>query len=364
MSRLRVAMMPMLPSENAATRAFCERPLPHLVQTGIDVVLLSPSGNRSYRLLLGRRGPLRKVAAAMYWYGIVLPRRVAQLVRVLSVDTVVVQRSLFRQGSPPVFEALVRLMRKRLVVLIDDAAYAVERPLWTRLRLRLAHRVLTGNREIAAYARRAGADVHMVDGPIDVPRYRVKKHEQRPPVVIGWAGHYAELLRPLVPALADVCRDGAAVVHIVADRPFEAPELDGVLRWERWTMARETTLFDDFDIGIMPLPDDAFSRAKEAYKLKEYMAAGLPVVASPVGHNVEVVNHGANGYLADDPAQWLLYLRLLVESPDLRARLGAAGRRVVLQRYTLPMFARELAAHLRLAESRTQLVVADGRGAR
>ncbi len=346
MKRLRVAFMPMLPQENAATRAFCARPLPYLSEHGIDGDLLLPSGNRAYRVLLGRPGVLGKLAGAAYWYGIVLPRRLVQILRAGAYDVVFVQRSLFRQASPPVLEALVRLTGRRLVVHCDDAAYAVARPLWTRLRFRLAHLVLTGNDAVAAYARNAGAEVAILPGALEPTRYRVREHEQRRPVVIGWAGHYPELLRPIVPALAHVCRDGAAIVHVVGDRPFSAPLLGDALRFERWSLEREHALFNDFDIGIMPLPDDEFSRGKEAFKLKEYMAAGLPVVASPVGHNVHVVEHGVTGFLADDVESWREYLTLLVELVELRAELGAAGRRVVEARYSLPLVARELGAQL------------------
>ena len=363
MRRLRVAFMPMLPLENAATRAFCERPLPYLAEEGVDGVLMLPSGNRSYRLLLGRRNVLGKLAAAVYWYGIVLPRRLAQLTRACACDVVFVQRSLFRQGSPPVLEALVRLSRRRLVVHCDDAAYAVARPLWTRLRFRLAHLVLTGNRDLAAYAKRAGADVAILPGAVELTRYRVREHRPRRPVVIGWTGHYPELLRPIVPALARVCRDGEAIVHVVGDKPFAAPELGQALRWEHWSLERETALFDGFDIGVMPLPNDEFSRGKEAFKIKEYMAAGLPVVASPVGHNVHVVVHGVTGFLADDLDAWTGYLKLLVELAELRAELGAAGRRVAEQRYSLPLHARDLAAQLHaLAERAPALTAAAPRG--
>ena len=107
-----------------------------------------------------------------------------------------------------------------------------------------------------------------------------------------------------------------------------------------WAEATESEDIARLDIGIMPLVDAPFERGKCGYKLIQYMACGLPVVASPVGVNRQIVEHGVNGFLADTPEAWATALRTLCHDPALRARMGAAGRRKVEQQYCLHVTAR------------------------
>ena len=103
------------------------------------------------------------------------------------------------------------------------------------------------------------------------------------------------------------------------------------------------------DIGIMPLLDSPWERGKCGYKIIQYMACGLPVVASPVGVNVNIVHHGENGLLATDEAAWRDALERLIASPALRERMGAAGRARVEAEYSLGAQVPRLADILRRA---------------
>jgi glycosyltransferase involved in cell wall biosynthesis len=113
-----------------------------------------------------------------------------------------------------------------------------------------------------------------------------------------------------------------------------------------WSEASETAQLHGFDIGIMPLTDDPWARGKCGFKLIQYMACGLPVVASPVGVNCQIVEHGGNGYLAGTEAEWVSALTTLLDDAALRERLGRAGRLKVEQRYCLQKTGPELAALL------------------
>ena len=93
----------------------------------------------------------------------------------------------------------------------------------------------------------------------------------------------------------------------------------------------------------MPLPDGPFERGKCGYKLIQYMACALPVVASPVGANRDIVEQGRNGFLASDADEWRAALHALVADPGLRRRFGEAGRRSVEQCYSLQVHAPRLA---------------------
>jgi len=106
------------------------------------------------------------------------------------------------------------------------------------------------------------------------------------------------------------------------------------------------------DVGIMPLRDGPWERGKCGYKIIQYMACGLPVVASPVGVNADIVRHGDNGFLASNDEEWRQGLRQLIGSPELRARQGRAGRHRVEDHYSLASQAPRLAEVLRNAEVR------------
>jgi glycosyltransferase involved in cell wall biosynthesis len=334
-----VAFFGLLPVDNAATRIFCVRPLPRLRAYGIEGTAFVPSSPSVFRRFRSRRRGLRRALAALYWYGVVLPKRVAQLTRALACDVIFVQRGLLRYSSRPVLEAALwlvarRLLGRRLVYHLDDALYTVAPARRIAQRCRRADLVLTGNADIAAFARGAGGRVEHLDGWVETSRYCPKRHDDRTPVIIGYTGSSPEEhLAPVLSALRDVCSDGRARIRVVSRDPFQPPVLEGHIDWERWSPEREFSLFEDFDIGVMPLEDTEYNRAKEAYKIKEYMAAGLAVVCSPIGHNVVVVEDAVNGLYAKDERDWVRRLSELVDDAELRARLGAAGRLTVEQRY-------------------------------
>ena len=97
----------------------------------------------------------------------------------------------------------------------------------------------------------------------------------------------------------------------------------------------------------MPLEDAPFERGKCGYKLIQYMACGLPVVASPVGVNCQIVEHGVNGFLAESPAQWEQAMKTLLANPALRQRMGQAGRKKVEQQYCIQVTGPKMAALLK-----------------
>jgi len=109
-----------------------------------------------------------------------------------------------------------------------------------------------------------------------------------------------------------------------------------------WSEASEVAEIQQFDIGIMPLPDEPFERGKCGYKLIQYMACGKPVVASPVGANTSIVRDGIEGFLASTDAEWMQLLGILCDDNALRQRMGAAGRVRVEAEYSLQVAAPHL----------------------
>lgn len=261
---------------------------------------------------------------------------------------------------PAVLERWLAWRGCRMVVDYDDALFhqydAHPNP-WVRRLLgrkiatvmRLAHTVVTGNAYLADYARRASAPrVVVIPTVIDLARYPVKDTASASGVfTIGWIGSpsTARYLRDLAPALAAVCRDGRARVRLIGSGPVDLPGIPvEVITW------REETEVDEIrrcDVGIMPLPDEPWARGKCGFKLIQYMACGLPVVASPVGVNAEMVEAGSNGFLASTPEEWVTALRNLALDRDLRLAMGRAGRKKVEKQYCLSITGPRLVALLK-----------------
>jgi glycosyltransferase involved in cell wall biosynthesis len=333
-----VAFIPYVPANNAATRAFCTLPAAAFSKSGMPSRVFYPSSPSLKSRLRHRNVLLKPLLAAVYWYLLVLPRRLCQLPGIMSRDVVLIQRSMFRHNSPPVLEAMVfalaRAANRRVIYHLDDALYEVGRPSYIRFRARYADLVLTGNAQIAAFAQQAGATVRLLDGWVQAERYpNPAASPQRRPV-IGFVGTSpGEDLKPIRSVLRRVCAATGARLLIVGPDEATVEGLEGLAEVKAWTPAREFSLFKDFDIGIMPLLDTPYDRGREAFKLKEYMAASLPVVASAVGHATEIVEPGRNGLLAGSEEDWYSHLVLLVSSFELRKRLGRAGRATVLEKY-------------------------------
>ena len=109
------------------------------------------------------------------------------------------------------------------------------------------------------------------------------------------------------------------------------------LRWQfvEWSPQVETQIVSHFDIGIMPLVDNPFQQGKCGCKLLQYMAAGLPVIASPIGVNVQIVGQGTRSFTASTPAKWRTALATLIQEPSLRNCMGRAGREFVEAEYSV-----------------------------
>jgi glycosyltransferase involved in cell wall biosynthesis len=223
--------------------------------------------------------------------------------------------------------------------------------------MRAASVVIAGNDYLAARARSAGAArVQVVPSVIDLSRYRQKAAASAGPGFrIGWIGSpsttpYLRSLEPVLRSLGDI--PGLEVVSI-GGTPWQA---EGIavenLPWAEDTEVRDML---GFDVGVMPLPDDPWARGKCGFKLIQYMGCALPVVASPVGANAQIVEHGRTGFHATTPEQWAEALRALAADPSLRNRMGAAGFERVRTHYSLDAAAPRVVAIFRdlLAQARS-----------
>ncbi|MCX5815295.1 MAG: glycosyltransferase family 4 protein [Proteobacteria bacterium] len=208
--------------------------------------------------------------------------------------------------------------------------------------------VIVGNDYLGAHARQAGAKrVELLPTVVDGTRYAVIEKNDALPVTIGWIGSptTAQYLKLVAPALRTMIASYNARLVAIGANPSQLQDLTIEIR--RWSEDTEAAEIQQFDIGIMPLPDNLWERGKCGYKLIQYMASGKPVVASPVGVNNVIVRRGVNGFLANTDSEWYNSLRLLCEDAALRKRMGDAGRSRMERDYSLQVAAPRLAELLR-----------------
>lgn len=247
--------------------------------------------------------------------------------------------------GPPVFERVLRRRGLPFVFDFDDAWFvpqASEANRWTSLLkyppktgvcCRLATHVMAGNEYLADFARRHNDHVTVVPTGIDLGRYRVPSRSPSQPPVIGWTGSHSTIphLATVGSALQRLARTHDFRLRVIADAPFTLPGVD--VENVRWQDSTEVDDLTPVDIGIMPLPDTPWTRGKCGLKALQYMALAIPAVCSPVGVNVDIVTNGENGLLAATEGEWVTALASLLDSPELRERLGRAGRVTVEQRF-------------------------------
>ena len=218
--------------------------------------------------------------------------------------------------------------------------------------LRRADAAFCGNSYLQDYASRYCDNTYIVPTVLDTQRYRPATSrplpdQANPAATIGWLGTpstWNSYVLPMLPVLIEeAVESGAEISAIGGDQTGTGHPL---LRRDEWSEAEEVAQLQSMDIGIMPLNEDPWARGKCGYKLIQYMACGLPVIASPVGVNADIVEHGVNGFLATNEEQWRTAIRTLLANPDLRHRMGAAGRKKVEQHYSIQVHGPKVASLL------------------
>lgn len=296
-------------------------------------------------------------------------RRLGILLSIWKYDVLIIEKELFPY-LPAYAEFLLKLFGKKYIVDYDDAVfhnYDLSKNKLVRSWMGdkidrvmgYATMVWVGNGYLKERAVNAGAKrvVEMatviegkkywnVEWEVESDELRVKseelgmRNEKMGRVWVGWIGSPSTMkyLRGVIPVLERLGEEvefGLLIVN--GELRIKNEELGGHVDVKHivWTEEGEVEAIRKMDIGIMPLPDDQWERGKCAYKLIQYMACGLPVVASAVGMNLEVVRHGENGFLAGTEEEWIQALKTLILDAALRKRMGEKGLELMKERFTV-----------------------------
>lgn len=321
--------------------------IPYLTSCGVKlqvVPLLDDDYVRS--LYAGKRPSISSVVMAYI-------SRIVRLANSRSFDLLWIEKELL-PWLPACAESLLAGQGISYVVDYDDAVFhrydLHDNPLIRALLgksidavMRHATMVVVGNEYLAERARRAGASrIEYLPSVVDTNRYSAggKTNKQ---FRIGWIGSpitapYVGLMRGALEEVSQKINARLVLVGAGDQDPLPGLEKD-ILPWSEDS---EVANIQSFDVGIMPLPDGPFERGKCGYKLVQYMACGLPVIASPVGVNTRIVEQGKTGFLASSNADWVQALVMLSKDTGMRGALGKAGRKKVEQEYSLQVTAPRL----------------------
>jgi hypothetical protein len=338
---MRVVAFTKYGAEAASTRQRLLQYLPALSAAGIEVEWHPLLGD-DYVRGLTRGARSSKLAIARDY-----AQRMRQLMRVRGADLLWVYAELFPYLPAP-FERLAFAARVPVVYDLDDAFFhqydEARRPLVRRMLagkleplLRGAAACACGNAYLRDYADRFCDATMILPTVVDTDAYRPAAEARTGALSIGWIGTPSTwaYVRPILPILATLARERGVRIRIVgAGAAAAADGFDG-LDLIDWREDSEIAEVQRMDIGIMPLPDEAWARGKSGYKLVQYMACGLPLVASPVGVNAEIVVEGETGFLARTPDAWRRALVTLLDDAALRRRMGANGRQRAEAQYSL-----------------------------
>ena len=359
MSRRSVLFVAPHPIEGPSTRIRIHQFLPALDAAGIAHSVRPFLSSRLAPVVYRREAIAAKLAVT----GWGATQRIVDVVRAFRYDLVYVLREVFPIG-PPVFERLFEAASGRIAFDFDDAIYHRhendDNPLdrfrdWDRPAkvIARARRTVAGSEILADFARAHAPRpdrVVVIPTVVDTATFRPRPRRPDGTIVIGWIGtpRNTTYIRAIWPALASVARRDRRVRYVfVGAEPFD---VGGVpVEFRRWTLAGEVGDVQGFDLGIMPLPDDVQTRGKCGFKLIEYMACGLPAVASPVGANSHVLENEVTGLLATSGADWTEALLRLASDSGLRQRMGEAGRARAERSFSLTAMAPRFVATIEQA---------------
>lgn len=277
-----------------------------------------------------------------------LLKRAKDVFRANSFDYIFIYRDAFFFGT--FFERLFKKSKAKLIFDFDDSIWLkddnpnqsffqkLKNPEKTGKIISLCDLTIAGNEYLSNYAAKHTQEITIIPTTIDLNDYvRGSAKKQKSGICIGWSGsfstikHFESALAPLKTLKAKY--QELIYFKVIGDGSYKNEDLNIVgLPWKNET---EVADLCEIDIGIMPLPDDDWSKGKCGLKGLQYMALEIPTIMSPVGVNSDIIQDGENGFLASTTDEWVEKISQLIEDEPLRKRMGMAGKKTVEKDYSV-----------------------------
>lgn len=275
-------------------------------------------------------------------------RRLAGLSKIGSYDFIAIYREATPIG-PPIFEwVYAKIFRKKIIYDFDDAIWMPlisDNNKWLKPVVysgkvasicRWSYKVSVGNMYLYSYAFKYNKNVVLNPTCVDTEkRYNILQPHDNEKISIGWTGSFSTLiyLNIIVDVLQELEKKYDFDFIVVADKNPELP-LKG-FKFLQWNKESEIEDLLQCHIGVMPLSDSAFEQGKCGFKIIQFLALGIPAVASPVGVNKDIIEENKNGFLCADNEQWYLALEKLMCNKNLRQEMGITGRKKIEEKYSV-----------------------------
>lgn len=269
--------------------------------------------------------------------------------KITKADFVVIEKELFPY-FPSWIEQFLKLCGIKYIVDYDDAIfhnYDLSSNKWVRWLLSkkidrvmaASNTVIVGNNYLKNRAIKARAkNIKIIPTVIEAHRYQKKEFcNSKQPIVIGWIGSPSTLkyLNPLISVFKGLAENYLIQIQVIGAASYQIDLPNSMVNYIDWKEETEALQIEKFDIGIMPLPETPWAKGKCAYKLIQYMASGLPVVASPVGMNKDIVFNGENGFLANTQEEWYSSIEKYILNMNMRKVHGQKGYELVQDKFTV-----------------------------
>lgn len=360
---VRVVALATFPVEAAATRFRIAQFIEPLASANIAVTLLPFLTAADFEGLYDRkRAPLTALRLFLAFF-----RRLTQLPRILTAEVLFVQREAMLFGPPLIEWLATSVARIPMVLDLDDATWIpMVSPVYGRMAtmlkwpskaewlIRRACIVICGNDTIAEHVLAAGRRTVVMPTIVDSRLFEPRKttgENDRP--IVGWIGSHGtwSYLAAILPALERVAESTPFRLRIIGSGQTKL-SLRGIeVELLPWRMETEVADVQSFDIGLYPLPDDTWASAKSGLKAIQYLACGVPYVASPVGVVRQIGKAGVTHLHAISSEEWGMMLERLLRDREARGAMGVAGRRYMIEHYATADFAAKIAEVLHEASS-------------
>jgi glycosyltransferase involved in cell wall biosynthesis len=276
--------------------------------------------------------------------------RLKDVLKAKKYDIIFIQREAFFLGSA-FFERRFSRSKARLIYDFDDSIWLqnvseANRNLnflknygKTAKIIKYADLIIAGNKYLFDYARNFNVNVEIIPTTIDTNEY-IKSNCQgknNQVICIGWSGsittiQHFKYAEPILMKIKEKYQEKVCF-KVIGDKSYCNEKLE--IRGLSWTKQDELKELNTFDIGIMPLPDDVWAKGKCGLKGLQFMSLEIPTIMSPVGVNNEIIIDGENGFLASTEEEWISKLSILIEDVELRKKIGLAGRKAVVEKYSV-----------------------------